>query len=541
MGERRDHDGKIPGDLPLFDSGWRATDWELHGGTAFWDEVAKIGPTGALADQVDAAMAGKAAPRVWLILHERGQPALSTAVALAFARELGSRDQASLVLDCDDREQTLTSWIERVEAEGWIDLVRYGTSVLTSGVPMPFDGRRGYVLGVGSFVPTDVTAKEIQHLVSRLRHQADDLILVAPADESGATWAAVASIRLLCWDRASRSAADLAAPIAALAAAGNGLTGLVGFGQPAPAPETTTPVVAPAGDIAAADHLAAPLKQLEPVISAGGHEEVDPAPAADDFEPAVSEPPAGPEAAAVAAQPDRDGPLTRRGTSGVFWFLATASAVIVAILGGYWYKYVRVPAEGHFQPIEMVVDEPRVERVPGDRVQGDIANQDDPHDGVTPPTTADSLAAVVDSLTGRVAGEEAATAGPDTQVVATGAGQSAPQKPETGTNAAAGPSAAGTVKPKASAFSMAHYRTTVGAAGWALHLYSLPNQAGVDAELVELHRRGFKTEVRAVDTPTKGRWWRIYVGNFATRAEARAAMPLLKKKLRADWANPTRF
>ncbi len=53
-----------------------------------------MGPTGALADHVDAAMAGKAAPRVWLILHEPGQPELSTAVALAFARELGGRGQA---------------------------------------------------------------------------------------------------------------------------------------------------------------------------------------------------------------------------------------------------------------------------------------------------------------------------------------------------------------------------------------------------------------------------------------------------------------
>ena len=60
----------------------------------------------------------------------------------------------------------------------------------------------------------------------------------------------------------------------------------------------------------------------------------------------------------------------------------------------------------------MVVDEPGVERVPGDRVQGDIANQDDPRDDAIPPTTADSLAAMADSLTGSIAREEAAVAGP---------------------------------------------------------------------------------------------------------------------------------
>jgi cell division septation protein DedD len=95
--------------------------------------------------------------------------------------------------------------------------------------------------------------------------------------------------------------------------------------------------------------------------------------------------------------------------------------------------------------------------------------------------------------------------------------------------------------PAKPAFAMTPYRTTVGAAGWALHLYSFPDQAGTDAELAELRRRGFETEVRVVETQAKGRWWRIYVGSFATKAEARAAAPLLKKKLRTDWANPTRF
>ena len=66
-------------------------------------------------------------------------------------------------------------------------------------------------------------------------------------------------------------------------------------------------------------------------------------------------------------------------------------------------------------------------------------------------------------------------------------------------------------------------------------------EAAPEARLAELHRRGFETEVRVVETEEKGRWWRVYVGDFASRAEARAAAPLLKKELRTDWANPTRF
>ena len=119
-------------------------------------------------------MQGKSSPRIWLFLHEPGRGDLSAAVAMSFARELAFRDQAALVLDCDDRDQALTRWAGRVEAEGWIDLARYGTSVLTSGVAMPFVGRRGYLLGVGSFAPTDVTGEEIDTLLTRLRRQADD-------------------------------------------------------------------------------------------------------------------------------------------------------------------------------------------------------------------------------------------------------------------------------------------------------------------------------------------------------------------------------
>jgi len=572
MADRQDDDksdqtGGILEGLPLFNCGWGAGEWDFEPGEAFWDKVAKLGSSGAMTAHMDTAMAGKSSPRVWLILHEPGQPELAAVVALAFAQELGGRDQAALVLDCDDQSQALTGWAERLEAEGWIDLARYGTSVLTSGVPMPFSGRQGYFLGVGSFAPTDVTAREIEQLVNRLRRQADDLILVAPADNLGELWAPAAGIRLLCWDRSARPAAEIERLAVSLAEAGGGLTGLVGFGLPMPerieraeAVESDEPAesvesvdpVEPVEPVESAESaepdVPAPVldDRSDPEIEGAAEDEVDPVGAADDFEvPAAA---AGSDRRWTGLDEDddenagtgwTDAPLAndavsgRRGTSGVFWFVATAAVVMVAILGMYWFKYVRLPADEQYQPVNVVSGEIAPERVPGDRSQGDLANQDDPPPAAAAPVEQDpSPAVAVDSSAVTPIGDQAIEQKTD---------QDAEQKTDPQQISAAGPFEIRPDEPEGPTFTMVPYQTAVGAAGWALHLYSFPAQAAADTELAALHRRGFETEIRVVETREKGRWWRIYVGSFGSKAEARAAAPLLKKKLRTDWANPTRF
>jgi len=516
--DRADGHDPLPGSLPVFSSGWDVGEWEFEPGDGFWQQIDRLGSAGGLAEQMDSAMEGKSAPRVWLILHEPGRPEMSTVVALAFASELGARDQAALVLDCDDQKQSLTRWAGRLEAEGWIDLARYGTSVLTSGVTMPFAGRRGYLLGVGSFAPTDVTTAEIEQMVKRLRRQADDLILVAPADHIGELWAPVAGIRLLCWDRSVRPSTEIESLVTTLATEGYPLTGLVGFGLPMAASTAET------GDVSATKTAAPELP-----VAAAAEVAVDVAPPTDDFETPTGEmdpePVAErPEAAATVGQSDdagwSDAPDVetagsgRKGTSGVFWFLATAAVVIVGILGVYWFQYVRVPEVGGRPAGQEVVEQAPVTHVPTDRAVGELANQDDPQAGDGRLSGPDGTASMADSA----------------QAVA-----------DTGSLAPA------TVVPESSAvrveptFSMAPYRDDVGSGGWALHLYSFPDTVSVATELTELHRRGFATEVHAIDISGKGRWFRVYVGSFGSRAEARVAAPLLKKKLRTDWANPTRF
>ena len=126
MADKHDQSEQPFADLPIYTSGWSAGEWDFEPGEAFWQNVVKVGTAEGMSDHMDAAMEGKSAPRVWLIMHEPGQPELSTTVAMAFARELGARDQAALVLDCDDQSQALTTWAERAESDGWIDLLLLG-------------------------------------------------------------------------------------------------------------------------------------------------------------------------------------------------------------------------------------------------------------------------------------------------------------------------------------------------------------------------------------------------------------------------------
>jgi cell division septation protein DedD len=81
----------------------------------------------------------------------------------------------------------------------------------------------------------------------------------------------------------------------------------------------------------------------------------------------------------------------------------------------------------------------------------------------------------------------------------------------------------------------------VGAAGWALWLYSQPNQAAADNDVAGLARQGFQATARAIDLPEKGRWYRIYVGSFPSKEAAQQAAPALLAHLKHDWAAPARF
>ena len=542
---------EYPGNLPLLPMGWGAANLDFDGAEDFWQEAKRVAGSSSLGESLDAAMAGESSPRIWLLLHEPGQGALSTAAALAFAQELGNRDQAVLILDCDDTDSQLTRWAGRHESEGLIDLVRYGASVLTSGVALPFSGRRSYILGVGSFTPTDIETHEAEDLILRLKRQADDLILVAPANVAGQIWAKMADIRLLCWDRARKSPDLIERVCTAFSSAGYGLTGLIGFGLPdeglslSAASEVVAPPTEPVSE-AEEDYLeddtderfeAADLEDVDYDESeelddlaesaeglevgeeaAGGAQE-------DDAAPEIDDEPLEPEA--FVAEPGS-------GSSRVFWGAALVSLALIIVVSVYYLKVVRpeegatpvgspVVAQQQVQVEDTVPVEPKAEEPIQEKALESAPDQS------ASPATDQQL----------TTGESASEAGADLA-------QEPPVQTELQPEAAPVVAAPPPVEEKAVAekgpvFTMDPYLQPVGSDGWALHLYSFPDSLLAVGESQRLERKGFQTAIHAVELPEKGRWYRVYVGSFLTRAEALEARDPLLKKLKTDWARATEF
>ena len=502
MNNKSDQSMNQPGGLPLFAFGLGAGSIKFSEPASFWDDARRTISEGVLGDHLDAAMTGHSSPRVWLFLHEPGESHLSVAAALAFARQLAHRDQAVLLLDGDDDNAELTQWADRKDTDGWIDLVRYGASVLTSGVPMPFEGRRGYLLGVGSFTPAEVTRPEVKDLVSRLKRQADDILVVAPADTAGRLWASEADIRLLCWDRAQRSASLVDDLVENFSAANIPLMGLIGFGLPQ-------------SSDASADAGLDEILQEKPVRDAAF----------------ILDELAEEEAAEEAIDEEEEF-ARRKGNSGVFWMVAIISVVMIGAASVYYMKFLKVPTTGHF-PASVHQDVAMGGAAFFD--SGSTTFQDDAvlegeHEEVVESITqeTDQPADEPSLAENSRPGDEVQEAEPETTtpVVEEAREVDPPVEDEV--------KVAGT-------FSMDPYLTPAGVDGWSLHVYSFPDSMSAEKERKILAAKGFQSTTRVVHFKDKGRWFRLYLGNFKTKAEANKARKLLMAELGEDWANPVRF
>lgn len=523
--------------LPLFVADAAALPEKFESGTSFWKAVEKLTPGDRLAGQLDHLLGGASSPRVWLLLHEPGQPQLSAVAALMLARALNARGQNVLVLDADEAGAALTIWSEREETEGWIDVARFGASVLAAGIDLPFRGARGLLLGVGSFVPTDVTADEIVSLLGRLRHQADDILVVAAVGPAALPWARRADRRLFCWDRSARGEAQLGPVFGPFAAEGVPLTGLVAYGEAAAAMPAAAP---PSPEPPLADPIRVRPTVAEPAaatVTAGGPEPVRVAPVSQPASPPVSQP-ASPIAAPRTSPPVTLPPMPvealrpevdlgaelepPRGTPRMFWAAAAVFGLALVAISWYWTTHVRVPPGGYFEPV-VTREEP----------------QPTARDTVTSPGTVggnmpDSLAAAGSAEPARRVAEAGGLASIGDTLPASRT-PAAPVEPKA---SAPDSPAAGRPAP----FDRAPYSVPAGQAGWALHVYSLADSASAAAQVAELERNGLRTAVRIVEIREKGgRWWRVYVGSFPTRSAANAALPALLDRLQATWAEPARI
>lgn len=460
--------------------------------------VERLAPQDRLAAELDDLLAGGSAPRSWLLLHEPGQAALGGVASLMLARALAARGQNVLVLDVDETEAALTTWAGRAETEGWIDVVRFGASVAAACAHLPLGGGRARLLGVGSFTPTDATEDEIAALLARLRRQADDIVLTGAVGPDVLPWARRAERRLFCWDCAGPAEADLERVLAPFAAEGVPLTDVISWGPEPVLGDAPQPAAAVAADAAEVAEVAAAAAS-----AAGIAETAAPRPAEEPSAPPAPLPAAAAPALDELAPLDHDAESPRRQLR-LFWVAAAAFGAAIAASAWYWSQYVRVPPGGFFEPVA-THDGPALpaadESQPEAAQAGGLASRGD-----TLPAVADTAASVTEPAP-------------------------APASP-------APPARTGA----ATSFDRAPYAGPVGRDGWALHVYSLADSASAAKQVAALAERGFETAVRIVEIREKGgRWWRVYVGSFPTRAAAAAAMPALLGSLGTDWAEPARF
>ena len=501
------------GELPVFPSTWDAANLDFPPGRDFESEIEDLVLQGELEDSLDGAMSGKSSPRVWLLLHEPGQGRLSSVTALYFARELASRDQGVLVLDCDDDEFTLTRWAGREGSEGWADLARYGASVLTCGIPLPFAGRRGYLLGPGSYTPVDVQPGEIDQVVSRLRRQADDVLLVCPLDERGRMWAKTADIRILCWNTADTPGDRIEEIEADFGQASTPLTGLVRFG---PAQELVPEVEPDPG----ADAGQEEASQEFVVVDRSGHEKSADGPP--DLGQVFVDP--------FGESPSADTFARKRGTSRLFWWMALAVVGLIALAAWYYLEFVQAPSldspAGETSPVAEVGTGPGEEEVFLIPVSRDSVPAARPEPAALSGAETGSESGVETALELPAGSEADTTVEPESEEEQVALDEEFPGPAEIG----------GELE-----FYMDPYLVPVGSDGWALHIYSLPDQESTTIELEVLNKKGFMTAVREVQIKGKGRWYRIYLGSFPDRAVAQDAKAALLKELGEDWGRPTEF
>jgi cytoskeletal protein RodZ len=266
----------------------------------------------------------------------------------------------------------------------------------------------------------------------------------------------------------------------------------------------------------------------------------------------------------------------QRRTSPLFWGLASVLILVVVILGGWWIRVQFFQQEESEQTLASLSSGMDISRSVGDGLQEtemEMPREDGAEDlsteTISPsagseaqgraddqPTSDPSLSGPTvrdpnisdqsvsgESVPEPTTGDQGITerSGSDLTTAEAPAGVVARTGSESSVASSAGDRVTSPVDQEPDRAETDPYQGPVGAAGWAVHLYSLPDSAGALKQVTWLDRKGIEAEWRAVDLGEKGRWYRVYAGSFPTKEAAQEAIPALKQRLGLDWAMPKRY
>ena len=310
-----------------------------------------------------------------------------------------------------------------------------------------------------------------------------DLVLVAPANESGRLWASLADIRLLCWDRATKPAEVIDRVRASFEKAGVPMTGLIGFGLPEEGMALGGQGAEPGVETTAAtgffedqdeEYLEDDTDQR---LEAGDLRDVD---YSDDDLVAGDEDRMDREGVAIGSGIRETGGSAAMGeepeggSSRVFWWTALVSLALIVTVSVYYLKFVRVGDSGPTDQPPTVAA--RVDLAPRDLVSPTEQAEDRP-DSELPAESQDlagenvgaGSAAEAEAAVTKPAGDAGAdpTLTEGDQAAEAEVAQDPPPAPQPNLKPAAESASSGL------SFAMDPYLPPVGQDGWALHLFSV--------------------------------------------------------------------
>lgn len=422
-------------------------------------------------------------PRVWLLTHRTGGEETGALAGLVVSGLMARRGRRVLLVDADEAEMTLTRRSRRLFKSGWVDMMRYGSSLDAAAVTVDWEGGKGYFLGMGSYCPPETTAQEVTAWLPQLAGDLDDVVVVVGA-AAAAPWNGSGARVMFTWDRRRDTSAVLDRALADLA---------------------TRDV--PCDQVMACGPVPEPVKVPLAVSEVLGEE-----PAADEPVPDPA-PPAGGGAVPVPPVP------ARKHSSGIFRALALTGLVLVVIVAAAIWKATDLGR----------LAEPGIDESPAPQTVGETP--------VSTPVVETDTALAFDSP-GGIPADSSGTLGqsdaaPDSLPAATAAvmSDSTVSVPEPEEAVPADPAELWRkVEPA--------FGKTVGQDGWCLHVYSLHDSTSALREIRMIEARNVWAVGAPVVRRDSTRWFRIYVGSFPSRAAADSALPALKWKLKTDWAVP---
>lgn len=490
---------------------------------------------------LEATLAGgDGAGRILFVTDVEDDPIARVQAGVQLSRAAVARGLDVLLVDSDIRHVGLSRWLpdRDLDAEGLVDVLQYGASVAASRRPSEIDGID--VLGVGSYRP-DASGifgdEDLRRLHAQLRVGAGLVVVVGPArldDRHFHPLAARADAVVLSMHMDASLGMPLGEFLAHLAACDRPVSGVFAWAGPddsekfvddallersrvLPRATADSPFPGRGAGAAAPDETGADA-------SAGADEDApatSPMPAAPSPSPEPAPAPVeddGPQSVRIRTERPRPGGRGGRGTSGVVRGLLIAMAVVILGFVGWWivtWKSVE-PTRPPVRQTEPVATQPPAEDVAqaGVEVEAD-ASATDPGDANQPPAQPET------------AGETATPMDDRTEPVETarGADELLAQPVETGGGDVPAPV-------EEDPFEAGLRRE--GAAGWGLHLLSTTDETEAATSRARYARQGYSAVVR--EATVKGQlWYRVLLGDFATKAEASRFREQAQEKFRVDW------